>query len=301
MNEEIANYEIYEKHLEQMRKYREKYKAIKLEKQKTVLFNKINGVDYRILKINGKDLYVTIDGRFIKFNGQEIIGHKNHLGYITVSCYGRKYQASRIMWEAFNGEIPVGMEIDHINTIRDDNRLENLRMVTHKENCNNPLTIENYRKRWGNDNSCVEEKIYQYSIDGELIKEWGDINECCKNSEFSKQGIEKCCRGKLYTYKDFFWLNEKLNKDEVIDKFKNFAIKDRHGKNNPMYGKKHNDASKEKMRQSALKRYAKLNGVASELASENNAISFIVDKGLYEEYTSWVLKKIIRKNDLKYE
>jgi hypothetical protein len=44
------------------------------------------------------------------------------------------------VWETFNGEIPQGYEIDHINTIKDDNRLENLRCVTHKENSNNPLT-----------------------------------------------------------------------------------------------------------------------------------------------------------------
>ena len=36
-----------------------------------------------------------------------------------------------------------GAYVDHINTIRDDNRAENLRWVTPKENCNNPLTKEN--------------------------------------------------------------------------------------------------------------------------------------------------------------
>lgn len=46
----------------------------------------------------------------------------------------------RLVWETFNGEIPQGYEIDHINTIKYDNRLENLRCVTPKENHNNPLT-----------------------------------------------------------------------------------------------------------------------------------------------------------------
>lgn len=46
----------------------------------------------------------------------------------------------RIVWETFNGEIPKGMEIDHINTNRYDNRLENLRCVSHKDNMLNPIT-----------------------------------------------------------------------------------------------------------------------------------------------------------------
>jgi hypothetical protein len=48
----------------------------------------------------------------------------------------------RVLWETFKYEIPEGYEIDHINTIKTDNRLENLRCVTHLENNNNPLTIK---------------------------------------------------------------------------------------------------------------------------------------------------------------
>ena len=45
-----------------------------------------------------------------------------------------------VLWETMIGAIPECMVIDHINTVRDDNRLENLRVVTPKENLNNPLT-----------------------------------------------------------------------------------------------------------------------------------------------------------------
>ena len=40
----------------------------------------------------------------------------------------------RVVWELHNGEIPKGMVIDHINIDHTDNRIENLRCVTYREN-----------------------------------------------------------------------------------------------------------------------------------------------------------------------
>lgn len=67
----------------------------------------------------------------------DVAGCKNGRGYVRVSLKGKLYVAHRIIWELINGEIPEGMEIDHINSVPDDNRIENLRLVTHVENCRN--------------------------------------------------------------------------------------------------------------------------------------------------------------------
>lgn len=42
--------------------------------------------------------------------------------------------AHRIVWEAVNGPIPVGLEIDHRNGRKNDNRIRNLDLVTRAEN-----------------------------------------------------------------------------------------------------------------------------------------------------------------------
>ncbi|EAO7510846.1 HNH endonuclease [Salmonella enterica] len=58
-------------------------------------------------------------------------------GYVQVRLNGRLTMVHRIVWEMHFGPIPSGMEIDHINRIKNDNRLQNLRLVTPSDNCKN--------------------------------------------------------------------------------------------------------------------------------------------------------------------
>lgn len=64
----------------------------------------------------------------------------------VLACKEGKYThiaVHRAVWEAFNGAIPEGLEINHKNLKRDDNRLENLEIVTHAENAKH--FIEKYK------------------------------------------------------------------------------------------------------------------------------------------------------------
>lgn len=47
----------------------------------------------------------------------------------------------RLVYMTFVGEIPEGMQIDHIDGDASNNNLENLRCVSPKENSNNPNTV----------------------------------------------------------------------------------------------------------------------------------------------------------------
>lgn len=97
------------------------------------------------MKYNSKyDRYVDDDLVIYRYdmNNDKLVQCKpyNIKGYINIKTKLGLKTAHRIIWETFVGEIPEGYEIDHINTNKTDNRLENLQIVTHKENMNNPLT-----------------------------------------------------------------------------------------------------------------------------------------------------------------
>lgn len=67
----------------------------------------------------------------------------NSTGYITVCLNGKAYLAHRVIWAIVHGRWPAE-EIDHINHVRDDNRIENLREATRSQNFANN---SGYRRR----------------------------------------------------------------------------------------------------------------------------------------------------------
>ena len=66
------------------------------------------------------------------------INYRSKRGYIyvTVKLNGMSYSCSahRLIWQFFNGDIPSGFNINHLNGIKHDNRLCNLEIVTPREN-----------------------------------------------------------------------------------------------------------------------------------------------------------------------
>jgi hypothetical protein len=63
-------------------------------------------------------------------------GTLNDDGYVRIMVAGRRYGAHRLAWLVTYGEWPKG-EIDHINGNRADNRIANLRDVSHSQNQRN--------------------------------------------------------------------------------------------------------------------------------------------------------------------
>ena len=69
-----------------------------------------------------------------------VAGTINAAGYIDIRVNGKTYKAHRLAWLYVHGEWPN--EIDHVNHVRDDNRILNIRNVTRAENGRNQSTMK---------------------------------------------------------------------------------------------------------------------------------------------------------------
>jgi hypothetical protein len=88
--------------------------------------------------------YNPSTGAFIrKSNPDAEAGSPHPKGYIHITVNGKKYLAHRLAWVYMTGSWPSD-QIDHINCIKSDNRIDNLREATNSENHQNkPLQSNN--------------------------------------------------------------------------------------------------------------------------------------------------------------
>ena len=160
---------------------------------------------------------------------------KHKSGYLI--CMVRKhgqnrqkhYFVHRFAYECFNGLIPDGKVIDHINNIKDDNRLCNLQLLTPQENCKKSAGRRDYTfvSKNHQNKKCVkatnidtnEVSYYNsmYAIFQHLDINAGIVKMVCEGLNCCKTGISKLdkCHYKF----------EYVNEQDMPDDFKKSANK----------------------------------------------------------------------------
>lgn len=139
--------------------------------------------------------FVSVDGRVLSLKGNEPIILKSQTrtkGYkfVDLRDFGKKKKIDihRLVLMAFVGMPPKGKECDHINRVRDDNRLENLRWVTKIQNEVNKLSRIKPKKYLSNekyitiDNSRKKKYKLRMTINGKYttIGCYYTLNEAIK-------------------------------------------------------------------------------------------------------------------------
>jgi hypothetical protein len=79
---------------------------------------------------------VTYRKDYYKCRKGSTAGYRTDRGYLRIKIEGKHYRLHRVIWLWMYGTFPENT-IDHINRVKSDNRISNLRDVTQKENCQN--------------------------------------------------------------------------------------------------------------------------------------------------------------------
>ena len=127
------------------------------------------------VEVNGEIVYVTRCGNLWRWKRhrkwsapkfQKIVTKLDSYGYIRPKIGGKLVLLHRIVASAFLG-LDISekrIQVDHINGIRHDNRLENLRLVTCQQNGFNQTKAKGYY--WSNQNNKWQAQI---KLDGRNI------------------------------------------------------------------------------------------------------------------------------------
>ena len=117
---------------------------------------------------------------------------------LSLNDVGKNASVHRLVWLAFNGSIPENYQINHLNEIKSDNRLENLSLCTAKENINYGTGIVRRAKK-------RSKPVIQFDKNGNFIKEWPSSCEIQRQLGYSASYIRECCCNLKPSAYGFIW------------------------------------------------------------------------------------------------
>lgn len=148
------------------------------------------------------------DGRIFSYSKKKFLKPQtNKNGYQRVLLTDNEgikkwYSVHRIIFESVSGvPIPNGLQVNHINECKTDNRFENLNLMTPKENINFGSGIER----------CSKARSKQVGAfqNGELIMTFQSTKEA-QRLGFNSGAVSRCCRNCFHregndVYKGYNW------------------------------------------------------------------------------------------------
>jgi len=93
-----------------------------------------------------------------------VAGSLRRNGYVHIKLGGKSYPAHRLAWRIVHGLWPAH-QLDHINGVRSDNRIVNLREATQAENLQNRSRLANNTSGYPGVTYHVRKRAWQAQID----------------------------------------------------------------------------------------------------------------------------------------
>ena len=162
-------------------------------------------------------------GRVKKTRNKEKImkGRIRGKGYLAVTLLDKHgeqkdFYIHRLVAEAFIPNLDNLPQVNHKSEIKTDNNVENLEWCDNLYNVNyGTRTKRSAESNMGHSRkgSGKRTKIYQYSMDGRLVKVWNSLLEIYDELGIFRSCIYKCCHGVYNQSHGFIWSYKKLEGD----------------------------------------------------------------------------------------
>lgn len=151
----------------------------------------------------------------------------NHYNYVHLQINGKHIavKVARLVAEAFIPNTEDKPCVDHINTIRNDDRVENLKWCTHSENMRNPITIKHCKNARPKEMPKRRIPVLQYDKNGNFLREWDGTTSFGKTIGKDVCGnIIACIKGKQKTAYGYIWKYKTENFVEKLPYAKELII-----------------------------------------------------------------------------
>ena len=140
---------------------------------------------------------------------------KDGYGYLKVdlSKNGLKkpVRINRLVYSTFVEEIPEGLQVNHIDEDKENNRVDNLNLMTPKQNINwataNARRAAALRGKPKSPEAVAKKSKPVEALDkvtGRVIFTFPSTKEAQRQG-FNSGAISQCCKGERQTHKDFIW------------------------------------------------------------------------------------------------
>lgn len=183
-------------------------------------------------------------GIFSKEIGRYLKGYaQTEDDYLKVSlkAVGEKHTKTflyhKVLWEHFNGEVPNGFELNHIDEDKHNFKMSNLELLTHSQNINygtrnervgkkNSISLKgrnlseetkrkisekNKGRKLSEDVKKLISKLSSKRVDqidpitGDVLYQWQSATEAAKKLGFNHSLISACCKGERKTHMMYLW------------------------------------------------------------------------------------------------